>query len=934
MFRQIKIHPDDWKYQRIIWLDQNQQLTPYELTTVTYDMVCAPFLALRVIQQLTQDEGSRFPQASSTITRGRYVDDIFGGADSITETQELVEQVKQLCMAGGFPLQKWISNESTILNSIPLKSRLDSSIIRIDDNLIVHSLGLLWHPATDNFGFLSEPFKTEIVTKRNMLSTIAKVFDPLGFLSPVMVTAKILLQELWTLRLDWDQPLPSNIVNEWTRFVENCKTIPDLKFPRWLGTTASQSLEIHEFCDASSRAMAAVVYSRTISTNGQIHIQLVCSKTKVAPLKRLTIPRLELSGAVLLTKLVSQVLRVLQKEALKIYLWTDSSITLTWISNHPSRWKDFVHNRVCFIQETLPSASWNFVPGTENPADLATRGITPSQLTETITWWQGPLWLMHESQQWPFFSQEELSGEQLEERPIKVTTALTQSSQPWNLLYRYSSHNKLLRVTATCLRAVARFKNPKEPSIHFPITPTELKLAKIFWIRTVQRFAFSQELKLLSEGKLLPKSNPLIRLTPFIDSLGILRLSGRLQSSDLPIDVKHPAILPKNSGLTSLVITDAHLRSLHGGTQFTAAFTREEYWIIGGKASVRTHIFQCVRCTRFRQKRAQQLMGQLPSDRVLPLRPFQHTGVDYTGLFVIKTWRGKNARNYKAYVALFVCFTTSALHLELVTDYTADAFISAYKRFSGRRGICATLTSDCGTNLKGADAELQRLFSAASEESQYLATLLAKDGTLWKYNPPSTPHFGGKWEAGVKSMKYHLKRIMGDTLLTYEEMNTLLIQVEAVLNSRPLCPLTDDPEDLTALTPGHFLMGCSPTVLPEPSLEIEKSSRLSRWQLLRKMLDSLWSRWSKEYLQRYQSIYKWNQPETPIVEGSMVLVVDERYPPAKWPLGRVIKVYPGPDGLTRVVTVKTQTSELKRPITKLCLLPIDRDLTHSFVNNG
>nr|XP_012235059.1 PREDICTED: uncharacterized protein LOC105679561 [Linepithema humile] len=380
MFRQIKIHPDDWKYQRIIWLDQNQQLTPYELTTVTYDMVCAPFLALRVIQQLTQDEGSRFPQASSTITRGRYVDDIFGGADSITETQELVEQVKQLCMAGGFPLQKWISNESTILNSIPLKSRLDSSIIRIDDNLIVHSLGLLWHPATDNFGFLSEPFKTEIVTKRNMLSTIAKVFDPLGFLSPVMVTAKILLQELWTLRLDWDQPLPSNIVNEWTRFVENCKTIPDLKFPRWLGTTASQSLEIHEFCDASSRAMAAVVYSRTISTNGQIHIQLVCSKTKVAPLKRLTIPRLELSGAVLLTKLVSQVLRVLQKEALKIYLWTDSSITLTWISNHPSRWKDFVHNRVCFIQETLPSASWNFVPGTENPADLATRGITPSQL--------------------------------------------------------------------------------------------------------------------------------------------------------------------------------------------------------------------------------------------------------------------------------------------------------------------------------------------------------------------------------------------------------------------------------------------------------------------------------------------------------------------------------------------------------------------------
>ncbi|XP_071580104.1 uncharacterized protein [Temnothorax nylanderi] len=200
-------------------------------------------------------------------------------------------------------------------------------------------------------------------------------------------------------------------------------------------------------------------------------------------------------------------------------------------------------------------------------------------------------------------------------------------------------------------------------------------------------------------------------------------------------------------------------------------------------------------------------MGQLPAERITPSRPFEHTGVDYAGPFTIKTWRGRNAKTYKAYIALFVCFSTSAIHLELVADYTTEAFIAAYKRFTSRRGICSTLSSDCGTNLKGADAELRRLFLASLHKSGDLAKLLAKDGTQWNFNPPAAPHFGGKWEAGVKSVKLHLKRIVGDQLLTFEEMNTLLIQIEAVLNSRPISPQSDDPNDISALTPGHFLVG-------------------------------------------------------------------------------------------------------------------------------
>ncbi|XP_033231720.1 uncharacterized protein LOC117182724 [Belonocnema kinseyi] len=370
-------------------------------------------------------------------------------------------------------------------------------------------------------------------------------------------------------------------------------------------------------------------------------------------------------------------------------------------------------------------------------------------------------------------------------------------------------------------------------------------------------------------------------------------------------------------------MSDAHQRSLCGGTQDTLSLSRNDYWILVGRAPVSSFIWKYIRCVRHRKKRAQQLMGQLPANLTTPTRPFLHSGMDYSGPLMIKTWKERAARTYKAYIALFVCYSTSMIHLELVIDYTADAFIVAYKRFTARRGICVTLRSDCGTNLKGANSELRDLFSSSSKQLGNLSALLANDGTQWLFNPPAAPHFGGKWKAGVKSVKYHLRRVIGDNLLIYEEMNTLLSQIEAVLNSRPHCPLTEDPDDLGVLTPGHFLIGGPLTVIPEPSLESIKVSRFSRWQLLRQMLDSFWTKWSKECLQRYQTIYKWNQPSRSLQKGSLALVIEERYPLSKWPLGRILEVHPGKDRHTRVVTIKTHTSTFKRPITKISPLPVD-----------
>ncbi|XP_029177147.1 uncharacterized protein LOC114945202 [Nylanderia fulva] len=250
-----------------------------------------------------------------------------------------------------------------------------------------------------------------------------------------------------------------------------------------------------------------------------------------------------------------------------------------------------------------------------------------------------------------------------------------------------------------------------------------------------------------------------------------------------------------------------HKQTLHGGPQLMLSVIRRKFWILGGRLPVRSFIHRCVTCTRQQAVTGLQQMGQLPASRATPCRPFYHTGVDYAGPLTLKTFRGRGAKTYKGYFVIFICFSTSAMHLEVATDYSTDGFIAAYKRFTGRRGICSTITSDCGTNLIGADFELRRLFKASTTEWTHIASQLANDGVTWKFNPPSAPHFGGKWEAGVKSVKFHLRRVIGDTLLTYEEMNTLLIQIEAVLNSRPLSALSDDPTDVSALTPGHFLIG-------------------------------------------------------------------------------------------------------------------------------
>ncbi|XP_054259893.1 uncharacterized protein LOC128984579 [Macrosteles quadrilineatus] len=483
------------------------------------------------------------------------------------------------------------------------------------------------------------------------------------------------------------------------------------------GLTKSSSccVELHGFSDASQSAMAAVVYIKVRSESG-IFVNIVCAKTRVASLKKMSIPRLELTAALMLVRLAKYVRDILDIKSAPLWLWTDSRVTLTWIQNHPSKWKDFVCNRVSIIQETEPLARWRYVPGKENPADCASRGLSPKALVDHKLWWSGPSWLAEDSVNWPM-SSDELAEEAVSEQRSQKSTYLSQSKSEPDLLSRYSDLNKLLRITAWCRRFINRLK--KIDSIeHTPyLTPKELNDSLLLWTGIVQLEAFNEDLKQLTNQKPINKLSKLRNFTPFLDQNKLIRVGGKLNQSTLEYDSKHPLLLPKDSNLSKLIISDSHLRTLHGSTSITLSTIRQRFWILGGRPAIKKELLRCVTCARYRAERAQQLMGQLPTSRVTPSRPFLHSGVDYAGPFVIKTWR--------------------------------EAFIAAYKRFTARRGISSTLSSDCGTTFIGADAELKRLFTASTTTSTKLRDLLTKDGTLWKFNPPSAPHFGGHWEAGV-----------------------------------------------------------------------------------------------------------------------------------------------------------------------------------------
>ena len=934
MYRAVELVPSDRDLHRFVWRHKpGDTLQDYRMTRLTFGVSASCFAANMAVKQNAIDLSHKYPLAAEAVLNSFYVDDGLTGANDVETAIVLRHQLQDLFYSGGFLLRKWNSSEVSVLQDITPELRECQELHPISDTSnYSKTLGLEWNRATDEFRLtISEDFPSlGNVTKRVLVSDIAKVFDVLGWFTPATISMKILLQRLWERKIGWDDIVPEELQDVWRRWRSELPDLTTKGIPRcyFLKDAEVSSVQMHGFSDASEHAYAGVVYLRIVYSDGKIHTSLVTSKTRVSPIKRLSIPRLELCGAQVLARLLYLVKEVLQLPLSDVFAWTDSTIVLSWLAGNPKRFKTYVGNRVSSIVDLIPPERWNHVVGVDNPADCASRGLSPSDLLHHDLWWRGPSWLQQAPLHWPQQPQQSDNSDASlqEEKEVSHITAVGKQ-EPLVSLSRYSVFARLQRVTAWLLRFVKNCHLSGESTPDRITTPslsvTELLAAEHYWIVFSQGECFSAEVATLKSKQQMPRSSCVLSLHPFLDSEGILRVGGRQANAKLAYSQRHPVILHGKHPVSKLIVRSEHLRLLHAGPTLTSASLNRRFYIIQLLKTVRSITRQCITCRRQTVRPQSQRMGQLPLERVTPGCVFEKVGIDYAGPFLIKYGMVRKPTLVKAYVCIFVSLAVKAAHLEIVSDLTSEAFIATLRRFVARRGHPSLLWSDNGTNFVGAHRELREMYDFLMQQRAKgtISEFCSARNIEWRFIPEKAPNFGGLWEAAVKSAKTHLKRIMGTVKFTYEEFATVLAQVEACLNSRPLVPTNSPDEDgIDVLTPGHFLIGKPLCALPDPSYSFNSTSLLRRWHLCQNVIRHFWQRWSGEYLTALNKFNKWHYPSRNLTVGDIVILKEESLIPTNWPLAKVVQVYPGKDRIVRVVSVRTSKGTYKRPVSKIALL--------------
>ncbi|XP_037930364.1 uncharacterized protein LOC119665129, partial [Teleopsis dalmanni] len=711
MYRQIWVNKDDRNLQLIMWRENpTEPLNYYQLNTVTYGTRAAPYLATRCLTKLADEYQGNYLYGATSLKKDFYVDDGLIGADTINEALLIQQQLITILDKAGMKLKKWCANNPKLLHGIATEDQEVNLNFDSKETQFTKTLGLLWLPKSDSFRIKVNSRDHSHTTKRSMSSDLAHIYDPLGLIGPILVTGKILLQGAWQLKLDWDDDLPSEIRKQWTSYREDLALLDNATVVRHVFSSQGYShVELHAFCDASEKAYGAAVYIRTVQKDKTIKLNLLCSRSRVAPIKSQTIPRLELCAALLAAELMARVKLDLGYQDKATYFWTDSQIVLSWINNHPGKLPVYVAHRIVKILRLTIPEQWRHVPSKQNPADILSRGLKPREFSSCYMWLYGPLFLYQPKPLWPAPFKRELI---VEDNTVVLALSAQQPTNEHAWVYSIHSRNLFTHVQKVVGYVLRFTKNARKPKESRPetmqLSPMELDVALKIIIRQIQASDFSDLRKMLVKDEFVPKTHNLSSLTPFVDEEGVIRVGGRLSSSKLQFDAIHQMILPSNDPLVKLLVEEIHKDNYHCGAQALLAQVRQRFWPLKGKSLMRAVIQQCLRCRRARPIVYNQIMGNLPGHRVQPARPFLSTGVDYCGpIWVHYKTRGK--RPQKAYIAVFCCFATKAVHLELVTDLTTDAFIGALKRFIARRGRCKTLYCDNATNFVGAKNKLQEL---------------------------------------------------------------------------------------------------------------------------------------------------------------------------------------------------------------------------------
>ena len=935
-FLNIEVDPKDCDCLRFLWFKDihadNPEIVTYKFLRVPFGLKSSPFLLNAVLRYHIDQYKEIDPEFVNKLSQGFFVDDLVTSCSDTEEAYSLYNKASDRMQEGGFKLRKWKTNDELLAQKIVENdSKADAERTYSKEALGISKdmggktkvLGIGWDTNRDTLEFDLSKVGDEIPrtshTKREILSTLATLFDPQGLVSPVAVTAKALFQELCIEKLGWDDHIPQDKATRWEEWLRDLKTVRTISVPRSIfeGITGEVlSTTLHGFGDASKKAYCASIFLVCQTTEG-VYTRLLCAKTRVAPLKSLTINRLELMSAKILVTLMETVVNALSSQTKidEVKYWLDSKTALYWIYNN-GEWKNFVQHRVNEILKRTRKEDWGHVAGVDNPADLGSRGVTASHLRDSKIWWEGPEWLKKGRENWPNSFPLEISDDVREESK-KTAAAMIMTKEKSGVhsvieIERYSSLRKLLRVTAYVKRFIENMKR-KRVGVEMKvgrIEVDEIRQAEMIWIKNVQ--------EALVDSPICRKVSEQLGI---VSQDGILVCKGRLENSDLGISGKFPIILPRDNKFTEMIILDCHEKVYHCKVRGTLAEVRSRFWITRGRQYVKKVLKHCFICRKLEGKPYNAPpTAALPDFRVNQAPPFSNVGVDFAGPLYVKASKGNMV---KSYIALFTCCVTRAVHLELVPDLFASTFVNCLRRFCSRRGTPSLIVSDNAKTFKATSKLLKKLFRTKQVED-----FLESRRINWRFNLERAPWMGGMFERMVGSMKRCLRKVLGNAKLNFDELSTVLTEIEGTLNSRPLTYQYDLEE---SLTPSHLMFGHRLTPLSfdvETPVDVDSSDKLcKRFLYLSRKLTHFWNRWRREYLTNLREQHKLkNFAPNKVAEGDVIQVHDENTKRGQWKIGIVEKLIFGKDGQVRGASVrlvgKGKLQTLTRPLQKLYPLEI------------
>ncbi|WP_253302409.1 DUF1759 domain-containing protein [Wolbachia endosymbiont of Psylliodes chrysocephala] len=888
-FLQISIIDKDRDYLRFLWWQNYSEriIKIYRHCRVVFGLKPSPFILAATInlhlEKLIESD-NEFKETAKVLLNAFYVDNCVHSVRNSIELKMFIKQSKDLLEKAHFELRGWTYNSTNENNFEPGNSNHNVSV-----------LGILWDFKYDNFICDIQnlgKFQEIPRTKRGLLSAAQKMFDPIGFTAPVTLLPKLLLQETWKLKLSWDQKLPEEIIERFESWLKNVKFLSLCAIPRHIAEHRDEQdikhISLHVFVDASKLAYASCIFVR-LEFEEKVLVTLLLAKTRISPVKPITLPRLELMAA----------LTVQQVDYLRnrpVFFWSDSMVTLTWIKTK-GNWNTFVDNRVKEIRKLSTVDQWNHVPGVLNTADILSRGCNGKQLLEK-QWWCGPDWLKNKRELWPNGEMifDGVNEEVKKERKVVNTNVVENKMQFSQNLGYFSKYSKIKRMLAWILRFYFNSKNRINQNRRNELTSEELERAENCLFRMIQEESITNELDRFKRFQIFQNQN------------GILKLKTRLVYGDFPEEFKYPIILPDKHDIVRKLIMEEHISHCHAGPKILLGILRERFWILRAKKVVHDIISKCVVCRKQNVKSVQTPFAPLPENRIKNAGVFEVIGVDLAGPLYLKD-------SSKVWIVLFTCAIYRAVHLELVKSLSTEAFLYALRRFISRRGRPQIVYSDNGTNFHGTDNYFAKLNWDEIEIFSGIKRI------KWLFNPPSAAWWGGWWERLIRLIKELLRRNLGKASLYYVELYTILCDVESVINQRPLTYVSED--DWEILSPSKFikpLQGASTEVV---DLDLIDTQNLrGRFRYMQTLRESLRKRFKSEYLAELVNV---GQRLTQSLKvDDVVLVGNDSTKRTEWPLGRIVEIYNGKDNVTRVAKVKTATGYMVRPYQRLYPLEMSK----------